>query len=326
MRAIEVRRFGGPEVLEWREVPDRGPGPDEVVVAVEVVDTLFVETQIRRGLARDWFPYRPPYVPGSAIGGRVSNVGARVDPALVGSRVVAVTGGSGGYAEQVVAEVEGVVPLPDNLDLADAVAVVHDGTTALGLSEATGIHTGEYVLVTAAGGGLGILLVQLAHAAGAQVVAAARGQQKLDLARRLGAVAAVDYTEEGWTGAVRAATEGAGPDVVFDGAGGQIGRAAFEMTRHGGRFSAHGAPSGGFMAVDAQEAQRRDVTVRGIEQVRFESDEVRRLAEAAARAIGAAAAGTIRPVVGQTFPLERAADAHAAIEARTVIGKTLLVV
>jgi NADPH:quinone reductase len=324
MRAIEVRKFGGPEVLEWREVPDPQAGNGEVVVAVEIVDTGFVETQIRRGLAREWFPHRPPFVPGGAVGGRVRQVGAGVDRHLVGRKVVAVTGGSGGYAEQVVVAVEGVVPVPDGLDLADAVAVVHDGTTALGLSETTGIHAGEHVLITAAGGGMGLLLVQLAHAAGAYVVAAARGRRKLDLALRLGAHAAVDYAEDGWTDAVLAATDGKGPDVVFDGAGGQLGRAAFEITRQGGRFSAHGAPSGGFTVVDAAEAKRRDITVRGIEQVRFEPDEIRRLADAVSRAIGAAAARTMRPVIGQTFPLERARDAHAAIEARAVVGKTLL--
>jgi NADPH:quinone reductase len=324
MRAIEVSRFGGPEVLEWREVPEPQAGPGEVVVAVAIADTGFVETQIRRGLAQEWFPQRPPYVPGSAVGGRVIQVGAGVDPSWTDRRVVGLTGGSGGYAERAVIKVEGLLPAPDGLDLAVAVSLVHDGTTALGLAAATGIHAGEQVLITAAGGGMGILLVQLAHSAGAHVVAAARGRRKLDLTRRLGADAAVDYTEDGWTDAVRAATGGAGPDVVFDGAGGQLGRAAFEITRQGGRFSAHGAPSGGFTVVDAEEAKRRDITVRGIEQVRFESDELRRLADAVSRALAAAEAGTIRPVVGQTFPLERAADAHAAIEARAVVGKTLL--
>src|SRR6266704_3049130 len=138
---------------------------------------------------------------------------------------------------------------------------------------------GPEVLVTAAGGGLGI---------------------QLDLILELGADAAVDYSRPDWTERVRKAT----------------GR--------GGRFSAHGAASGGFAAIDPQEAERRGVTVRGIEQVRGAAPEIaRRRLE---RALAEAAAGRIRPVIGQTFPLERAADAHAAIESRDVLGKTLLVI
>jgi NADPH2:quinone reductase len=111
--------------------------------------------------------------------------------------------------------------------------------------------------------------------------------------------------------------------VVFDGVGGQIGRAAFGVTARGGRFSAHGAPSGAFTVIDPQEAERHGVTVRGIEHVQFAPADAKRLAE---RALSEAAAGRIRPVIGQTFPLERAADAHAAMEARGVIGKTLLLI
>jgi NADPH:quinone reductase len=326
VRAIRVRRFGGPEVLVAENVSDPVPGPGQIVVDVAVADTLFVETQIRRGLVRDWFPLRPPYTPGGAVAGTVRSVGVGVDPAWVGRQVAASTGGSGGYAEQVVAQVEGLVPVPAELDLQQAVSLMHDGTTALGLAEGTGINAGEWVLVTAAGGGLGTLLVQLARECGARVVAAAGGQQKLDLAIELGAVTAVDYSQSGWAEQVQAATGGEGLDVVFDGAGGEIGQAAFQITKPGGRFSAHGAPSGGFTVIDPHEAKRRNVTVRGIEQVRFEPDEVKRLADRAAQAISAAAEGRITPVIGQTFPLERAADAHAAMEQRSVIGKTLLTV
>ncbi len=98
------------------------------------------------------------------------------------------------------------------------------------------------MLVLGAGSGLGILLVQLAHGAGAQVIGAAGGKQKLDLAKELGADAIVDYTESSWSEQVLAITGGFGPDMVFDGVGGEIGKAAFEITALGGRFSAHGAP------------------------------------------------------------------------------------
>jgi hypothetical protein len=131
----------------------------------------------------------------------------------------------------------------------------------------------------------------------------------------------VDYSEPDWRERVREATGGTGPDLVFDGAGGELGRAAFEITARGGRFSAHGGPSGGFTEIDPHEAERRRVTVRGIEQVQYSPAELHRMTE---RALSEAAAGRIKPAIGRTFPLEKAADAHAAIEAREVVGKTLL--
>jgi NADPH2:quinone reductase len=322
MRMIQVTRFGDPEVLVAGTAPDPDAGPGQVVVGVSVADVLFVETQIRRGLVREYFQVTPPYVPGGGVAGRVFSVGDGVDPGWIGRRVLTRTVESqGGYAERVVAEAAGLISVPDGLGLREAAALLHDGVTALGLADAARIRAGERVLITAAGGGLGILLLQLAHAAGAQVIAAARGARKLDLARTLGADTVVDYSAAGWTERVREATGGRGADLVFDGAGGRIGRAAFEVTADGGRFSAHGAPSGEFTAVDPHEAERRKVTVRGIQDIRFTPAEARRLAE---RALTEAVAGRITPVIGQTFPLERAADAHAAIESRGVIGKTLL--
>ncbi len=139
-------------------------------------------------------------------------------------------------------------------------------------------------------------------------------------ASELGADVVVDYSEAGWGQRVHEATGDAGIDVVFDGAGGQIGRAAFEITVPGGRFFSYGAASGGFAEIDAHEAEQRQVTVVGIED-RTTPQEWTRLTE---RALSDLAAGRVRPVIGQTFPLERAVDAHAAVEARDTIGKTLL--
>ena len=313
MRAMRVERFGGPEVLKPAEVPDPVAGPGQAVVAVAVADVLFVEIVIRSGLGGEYFPVRPPYVPGHGVAGQVIAVGEGVDAEWIGRRVAGHARHDGGYAERVAVEAEDLVAVPGERDLPEAAALLHDGITALGLIDSTGVRPGEWVLVTAAAGGLGILLVQLARAAGAKVVAAARGLHKLDLARAHGALVAVDYSEPGWTDRVRDATGGV--DVVFDGAGGDIGKAAFDLVVDGGRFSAHGMPAGGF-AVPGPD--RRGVTVRGIEQVQFAPQEARGLIE---RALSDE---RLRPVIGQTFPLEQAAEAHAAIEERAVVGKTLL--
>ncbi len=325
MRVIEVERFGGPEVLVAAEAPDPVAGPGQVVVEVAAADVLFLDTMIRGGRAAAFFDQRPPYVPGNGVAGRVAATGPGVDAGWVGRAVIAHTGergGNGGYAERAAVPVDALVPLPDGVGPREAAALLHDGATALGLFEATPVRAEQWVLITAAAGGMGLLLVQLARTAGARVVGAARGKRKLDLLEELGAIP-VDYSEPDWAERARAVTGGAGPDVVLDGAGGALGRAAFEITARGGWFSGHGAPAGGFAPVDAAEGESRGVTVRGIAQVQFAPEEARRLM---ARALSEAAEGRIRPVIGQTFPLERAADAHAAIEAREVIGKTLLTV
>ncbi|MDJ0373496.1 zinc-binding dehydrogenase [Streptomyces sp. H10-C2] len=316
-----MTRFGGPEVLVTTQAADPVPGPREVVVGVEAADVILFEARIREGLAKDFMPVRPPYVPGGAVAGRVLSVGEGVETGWIGRPVAVRTGDRGGYAEQVLVPADALIAVPAGLGLREAAALMHDGPTALGLAEAARTKPGEWVLVTGAAGGLGILMVQLALAAGERVIAAARGKRKLDLLLELGAHAVVDYSLPGWEDRVREATGGAGPDMVYDGVGGDIGLAAFELTARGGQFSAHGAATGGFAPLDPEEARRREVTVRGIEQVQFAPDVAERLAE---RALSEAAAGRIRPVVGQTFPLEHAADAHIAMEARTVIGKTLL--
>ncbi|MBB5780274.1 zinc-binding dehydrogenase [Nonomuraea jabiensis] len=323
MRVVRVIGFGGPEMLVPGEAPDPVAGPGQVVVEVAVAGVTFVETQIRRGT--DKWHARPelPYVPGGLVAGRVSSAGEGVDPAWVGRRVIAGTGETGGFAERAVAAAEDLFAVPDDLGLPEAVALHSDGSTAQGLIEGAKVRPGEWVLVEAAAGGVGSLLVQLARTAGARVVGAARGSRKLDLIRELGAEAAVDYSEPGWTERVLEATGGAGADVVFDGVGGEIGRAAFGVTARGGRFSVHGASSGEVTAVDPAQTGREDVDVIGIEQLFGFGPHVARWAE---EMMAQAAAGLVRPVIGQTFPLERAADAHAAIEHRTALGKTLLLI
>jgi NADPH:quinone reductase len=322
MLVIEASRFGGPEVLAGRQVPDAAAGPGQVVVRTAAADVLFLDAMIRSGRGADYFPIRPPYVPGNGVAGQVTSVGDGVDPGWIGLPVVSRTGGaggSGGYAEQVVVQADDLVAVPDGVKLPTAAAVLHDGATAISVLGNVSVKPDEWVLVTAAAGGMGVLLVQSASAEGARVIGAASGDRKLTVVRDAGAEAAIDYSDPAWASWVLDLTGGHGADVVLDGAGGRLGEAAFGITAPGGRFSAHGAPAGRFASPDPAAVADRGITMYGIPQ--YEPGERRRLVGAA---LGQAAAGRIRPVIGQTFPLERAADAHAAIEARATIAKTLL--
>jgi NADPH2:quinone reductase len=316
VRAVVLRAFGPPAALEAADVPEPVPGAGEVLVDVEAAGITWVETQVRAG--RPPHPSMAPGLPailGNGVGGRVAALGAGVDPGLAGARVVASLGGAGGgYAERAVAAAQALVPVPDALGSHEAVALLADGRTALSLAEAAALRPGETVLVLAAAGGVGTLLVQLAVRAGARVVAAARGASKLELALDLGAHDAVSYGQEGWPDRVPG-----GVDVALDGVGGALGRAAFELVRPGGRYLPFGMAGGGWADVPEEEAAARGVSV-----VRGGRPTPAASARRSAEALGLAAAGELRPVVGQTFPLGRAADAHAAMEARGTLGKTLL--
>ena len=212
-----------------------------------------------------------------------------------------------------------LIGVPDGLTTRDAVALLADGRTALALAGRADLRAGETVLVEAAGGGVGTLLVQIARRAGARVVAVAGQPRKLALARDLGADVTVDYSRDGWEQQVR---EVAGQvDVVFDGVGGDIGLTAFGLLGAGGRFCPFGMASGSFAPVTAELAQERQVTVRA-----GAGGSPEELAALARTALAEAAAGRLRPVIGQEFELADAARAHAAIEARETVGKTLLTV
>jgi NADPH2:quinone reductase len=316
MRAVWLREFGGPEVLVAADAPDPVAGPGQALIEVAFANVTFVETQFR---ASGVGPVKAqlPMILGNGVGGVVTSVGAEADQGLVGKRVVSSTGGSGGYAERAAVDAGGLVEVPDGVAIDSAVALLADGRTAMLLVRAAGLRGGERVLVEAAAGGVGTLLVQLARAAGARVVAAAGGARKVELARDLGADVVVDYREPGWTERVREAVGRV--DVVFDGVGGAIGRSAFELLDRGGRMLSFGLASGQWADISDEAAADRGVTVvRGLPAT---PEELRAFSESA---LAEAAAGRLRPVIGQRFPLDRAADAHAAIQSRATVGKTLL--
>src|SRR5918998_1619523 len=316
MKAVWLEEFGGPGVLVAADAPDPVPGPGQALIEVSFANITFVETMFR---ASGFGPFETelPMIPGNGVGGVVASVGVEADDRLIGKRVVASTGGSGGYAERATVDAEWLVEVPEGLELEDAVALLADGRTAMMLVRKAGLHEGEQVLVEAAAGGVGTLLVQLARAAGARVVAAAGGACKVEVARGIGVEVAVDYRESGWAERVRESVGAV--SVVFDGVGGDVGESAFGLLDRGGRMVRFGMASGEWATISDVAAGR------GVELISLS-----RLAPGETRAftgdaLAEAAAGRLRPVIGQRFPLDRAADAHAAIESRATVGKTLLV-
>ena len=324
MLTIRVDEFGDPSVLHPVEVPDPVPGPGEVLVEVEAAGVLFLDTILRRGGGP--YPTTPPYVPGRGAAGRVVGVGPGADVAgadghgsgWLGRRVL--VDGPGTYAEQVVAPVSTLVPIPDGLGAREAMALLHDGGTALALIGAVGVRPGESVLVLPAAGGAGSLLVQLARRAGARVVGAARGAAKVAVARNAGADLVVDYGEPGWADAVRRRVGQV--DVVLDGVGGPLGAESFGLVAEGGRFSNYGGSAGAPTVPDPGDAASRGIEVLGMAQLAGFAEGRRGRQE---RVLREAAEGRLTPIIARTFPLAKAADAHAALENREIAGKALLI-
>jgi NADPH2:quinone reductase len=291
-----------------------------VRIAVAASGVHLLDTTIRRGEPGPLPPPDLPTIPGREVAGVVDDVGPGVEPGWLGRRVVAHLGPvPGGYAEQAVTAVPNLFPVSDHVAFADAVAAVGTGRTALGVVELEPATQDDVVLVPSAAGGLGWLLVQSARAAGATVVAAARGPRTAAL-EELGADLVVDYGEPDW--ATRVEEELGGVTLVYDGVGGDVGRAALELLRPGGRLVMFGFSSGKPTWVDTEDLLDRSISAGwslGPRMAALPGG----IPGLAARAVEKVAAGEWRPLVS-TYPLADAARAHADLEGRRALGKVVL--
>jgi NADPH:quinone reductase len=320
VRAIRLHSFGPPGNLVLEELPDLEPQRGQVRIAVEASGVHLIDATLRRGDAGPVPLPELPTVPGREVAGVVDAVGPGVDRSWLGRRVVAHLGQvPGGYAEQAVTGVEQLFPVPDHVGFPDAVAAVGTGRTARGVVELEPATGADVVLVPSAAGGLGWLLVQSARAAGATVVAAARGERTAVLAS-LGADLVVDYGAPGWDQQVR--DELGGVTLVYDGVGGQVGRAALELLRPGGRLVMFG-----FSAGTPTQLSTGDLIGRGITAGWSLGPRMAALPGGipglAGRALDSVASGAWRPLVS-TYPLAEAARAHADLEGRRALGKVVL--
>ena len=325
MRAIRLHEFGPASNLILEELPDPLPGEGQVRIAVEAAGVHVLDTTIRSGASGGPFPLPElPTIPGREVAGVIDAVGPGGDPALVGRRVVAHLGmASAGYASVAVANEAALQFLPDHLDSAVAVAMIGTGRTTAGVLQAAAIQPSDVVLVPAAAGGMGSLLVQEAKHVGAFTVGLAGGSEKIAAVLGMGADAAVDYRVPGWPDAVRAALGEREITLVIDGVGGEVGRAAFELLGNGGRFVIFGYTSGTPTAITSAELLTTGQTVTGALGPAL----LRRpggIRELETTALARAADGIWKPLVTR-FPLAEAAAAHQALTDRQTQGKVVLI-
>jgi NADPH2:quinone reductase len=318
MRAIQMTEFGGPEVLKLTELPKPEPGPDDVLIRVTRAGLNFADTHTRtNSYVRK---ATLPLVPGGEV------AGIRED---TGERVVALVG-DGGYAEYATAPRELVHPIPDELDDDTALALIIQGLTAWHLYRTSArVASGESVVVHAAAGGVGSLAVQLGHPLGAgRVIATASSADKRALALELGADVAIDPVPEGLTERLIEANGGREVDVVFEMAGGAVFDASYAALAPFGRIVVCGIASQQPNEVSTGSLLRHSRSVVGfylfhcLQRPGMFADGLAELFARAGRPpVGR---GELRTVIGGTYPLERAAQAHIDLRERRTTGKLLL--
>ena len=242
MKAVQIDRFGGPEIFKAVEVPTPVPGPGQLLIRVQAVGVNLADTLMRAN--RYAMTPELPTILGSEAAGIVEATGPGAAEFSIGQRVAAplfMATGLGAYAEFAVIDAALAIALPDAISFEQAAAVLSQGLTALYLTRQAQ-PMGKTVLVTAAAGGVGSILVQLAKRAGARkVIAAASSADKLDFARGLGADVGVNYTDEDWTRQLQEATDGTGPDIIYESVSGDITAKNLANLAPGGEMVIYGA-------------------------------------------------------------------------------------
>jgi NADPH:quinone reductase len=321
MRAIQMREFGGPEVLELVELPIPEPAADEALIEVTRAGINFADTHTRtNSYVRK---ATLPLVPGAEVAGVIAEAphGGRLQE---GQRVVALVG-SGGYAQYAAAPAGLVFEIPDQLDDGTALALVLQGTTAWHLHRTSGrVAEGESVVVHAAAGGVGSLAVQLGHALGAgRVIATASSESKRELALELGADVAIDSAPDGLTERLIAANQDRELDVVFEMAGGEVFDASYRALAPFGRVVVCGIASQEPNQVSTGSLLRHSRAVVGFYLFHC-LERPGMFTEALTDLFARAARGELRVVVGETYALADAAQAHIDLRERRTTGKLLL--
>jgi NADPH2:quinone reductase len=318
MRAVVVDRFGEPDVLQEREWPDPVVAPGEALIEVRRAGVNFGEVMSRR---TGYLGVQPPFVPGMEVAGIVRALGEGVDHLRVGDRVCALTL-TGGYAELVAVDARRVFPIPGELDWPVAAALPMVLPTAHALLHELGrLRAGDRVLVTAAAGGTGMVVGQMARAAGARAVGVVSRADKVAAARA--AFADVVTTAEVAAGALADGSF----DVVLDAVGGEIRAAGWRALAPFGTLVAYGNAGGAPEPPVAPAALRAgNHRAAGLSITGLATSHPERLAAIAARAFGLVADGAVDIPIAHTFPLDRAADAHRGLESRGTTGKTVLTV
>jgi NADPH2:quinone reductase len=328
MKAVQYERFGGPEVLQYVDIPDPIPQSGQVLVQTVGIGVNFPDIRERMGIYNRSETrvggVTLPNISGLAVTGRVVSVGDDVDPTFLGQQVVAMLK-IGGYAQFAVAEASLTVPVPDHVDLFEMAGIAAQGVCAyLLLQASTKLRSGESILVHGAAGGVGGIAIQIAKALGASpIIGTASTQERRDFVQSLGADAAIGYDDPGWPEQVLELTDGRGVDVLIESIGGDIFEQNFGALADFGRYLLLGSTRGPGDPVASRRLMTHSQALIGFYLPVFYSrpDLIARALDFLAREL---AAKRLAPMVERVLPLREAADAQRLLENRSVHGVLVL--
>ena len=312
----------GVDALQWQELPTPEPLAGQARVAVKASSLNFPDILI----VQNKYQFKPPlpFVPGSEFAGVVEAVGDGVTNVKPGDRVAAMAG-TGGFGSHAIVAADKLMPLPEGMSFEHGAAFLMTyGTTQHALLDRGQLKAGETVLVLGAAGGVGTAAIQIAKAAGARVIAAASTDDKCARCREIGADATINYTTEKIRDALKALTNGKGPDVVYDPVGGDLAEPVFRSIAWRGRYLVIGFAGGAIPALPLNLSLLKGASIVGV----FWGDFVRREPAAFARDLQQLgqwyAEGKVRPVLDQTLRLSDLPAAYARMSSRQVVGKLVL--
>ncbi|QHE69735.1 quinone oxidoreductase family protein [Rhodococcus sp. WAY2] len=319
MRAIQVSRLGGPDVLEPADVPEPRIGPTDLLVRTEAIGINYIDTYFRSGL----YPRTLPYIPGDEGSGVVESVGTEVTDFEPGDRVAWCTA-PGSYAEKVRVPAAAAIAVPDVVPASQAASALLQGMTAHYLAYSTyPIREGDIVLVHAGAGGVGLLLTQIATRLGARVITTVSSDTKEELSRSAGAQEVLRYDED-IAARVRELTGGEGVAAAYDGVGASTFEASLASVRIRGTLALFGAASGPVPPFDPQRLNPAGSLFLTRPTLAHHIRDREELVWRAGDVFEGVADGALTVRVGAEYPLERAADAHRDLEGRATTGSIVL--
>jgi NADPH2:quinone reductase len=323
MKAIVCKAFGPPESLVLEEVPSRPLGKNEVRIAVKAAGVNFPDTLIIQGKYQ--LKAEPPFTPGAEVAGTVVEAGEKVKNVRAGDAAVALVP-TGGYAEEVVASAEMVMPLPRDMDFKDAAGFpMIYGTSYHALKQRAQLKPGETLLVLGAAGGVGLAALQLGKLMGARVIAAASSDDKLAFCKSQGADEVVNYTKESLKESVKKLTKGQGADVIYDPVGGDLAQDCFSCINWNGRYLVVGFAAGKIPDVALNRLLLKGASAVGVFWGAFVAREPKLNWENFQQLFAWYGEGKLKPHVSKAYPLAQASAALRDMLERKVTGKVVLV-
>jgi len=313
----------GVDALNWKEIPTPQPGAGEVLIEIKAASLNFPDLLI----VQNKYQIKPPlpFVPGSEYAGVVQAVGNDVSHLKVGQHVACLSG-TGGFGTHTLAPATLCLPLPSEFSFVDAAAfTMIYGTAYHALVDRAQLKTGETVLVLGAAGGVGTAAIQIAKSCGARVIAAASSAEKCVLSQSIGADASINYSAENLREAVKALTNGNGPDVIYDPVGGEFTEAAFRTIAWRGRYLVIGFAAGTIPSLPINLALLKGASIVGAFLGNFAKHEPKAYATMMQELCRWYVQGKIKPVIDRAVPMAELKSAFAHMGSRRVMGKLVLV-